>query len=87
MNSFNEIQKLLQDRADCQSRMKLIPYDGSPEIKENSSGKAIITMDEIKEIAMRIKELREKTYEGLKPEVIKYLDNKLIKTVAISASL
>lgn len=41
MNSFNEIQKLLQDRADCQSRMKLIPYDGSPEIKENSSGRYI----------------------------------------------
>ena len=41
MNSFDEIQKLLQDRADCQSRMKLIPYDGSPEIKENSSGRYI----------------------------------------------
>lgn len=37
MNSFEEIQKLLQDRADCQSRIKLIPYDGSPEIKENST--------------------------------------------------
>jgi len=31
----------LQDRAECQSRMKLIPYDGSPEVKENSSGKYI----------------------------------------------
>lgn len=39
MNGFSEIQKLLQDRADCQSRIRLIPYDGSPEIKENASGK------------------------------------------------
>ena len=39
MNSFNEIQSLLQDKADCQARIKLIPYDGNPEIKENASGK------------------------------------------------
>jgi len=41
VDSFSEIQKLLQDRADCLSRISLIPYDGSPEIKENSSGKYI----------------------------------------------
>mgnify|MGYP003326403526 CR=1 FL=1 len=39
MNEFNEIQKLLQDKADYQARINLIPYDGSPEIKENASGK------------------------------------------------
>lgn len=39
MNEFNEIQKLLQDKADYQARINLIPYDGTPEIKENSSGK------------------------------------------------
>ena len=39
MNSFSEIQLLLQERADCQARINLIPYDGNPEIKENSSGK------------------------------------------------
>lgn len=39
MNSFNEIQSLLQDKADCQARINLIPYDGNPEIKENASGK------------------------------------------------
>ncbi len=37
--NFNIIQKLLQERADYQSRLNLIPYDGSPEVKENSSGK------------------------------------------------
>ena len=41
MKSFDDIQKLLQDRADCLSRINLIPYDGSPEIKENSSGRYI----------------------------------------------
>ena len=36
---FSVIQDLLQERADYQARLNLIPYDGSPEIKENSSGK------------------------------------------------
>ena len=37
--NFNIIRDLLQERADYQARLNLIPYDGSPEIKENSSGK------------------------------------------------
>lgn len=39
--SFYTIQRLLQERADYQARLNLIPYDGSPEIKENKSGKYI----------------------------------------------
>ena len=39
MNTFDEIQSLLQDKADIQARINLIPYDGNPEIKENASGK------------------------------------------------
>lgn len=39
MEDFNQIQRLLQEKADCQARINLIPYDGAPEIKENSSGK------------------------------------------------
>ena len=39
MNSFDEIQSLLQDKADIQARINLIPYDGNPEIKETASGK------------------------------------------------
>lgn len=39
MEDFNQIQRLLQKKADCQARINLIPYDGSPEIKENSSGR------------------------------------------------
>ena len=39
MAEFERIQKLLQDKADYQARINLIPYDGSPEIKENKSGK------------------------------------------------
>lgn len=38
-NNFDKVQKLLQEKADFQTRLKLIPYDGSPEIKENRSGK------------------------------------------------
>ena len=39
--SFSIIQNLLQERADYQARLNLLPYDGSPEIKENGSGKYI----------------------------------------------
>lgn len=39
MNQFNEIQELLQEKADYQARLNLIPYDGTPEIKTNESGK------------------------------------------------
>ena len=39
MNEFNEIYLLLQEKADYQARINMIPYDGSPEIKENKSGK------------------------------------------------
>lgn len=39
MSDFDEIQSLLQERADSNARINLIPYDGSPEIKENASGK------------------------------------------------
>ena len=38
-NTFDVIQGLLQEKADYQARLNLIPYDGSPEIKENASGK------------------------------------------------
>lgn len=33
-NNYPEIQELLQQRADYQARLNLLPYDGSPEIKE-----------------------------------------------------
>jgi len=35
-NNYPEIQELLQQRADCQARLNLMPYDGSPEVKEQS---------------------------------------------------
>ena len=41
MEFFDAIQRLLQEKADYQARLNLIPYDGSPEIKENKSGKYI----------------------------------------------
>ncbi len=39
MNNLNEIQELLHRRADCLARLKLLSYDGTPEVKENESGK------------------------------------------------
>ena len=36
---YMEIQELLQQRADLQARLKLLPYDGSPEIKERGEAK------------------------------------------------
>lgn len=39
--SYNDIQELLQQRADYQARLNLIPYDGNPEIKEQNGSKYI----------------------------------------------
>lgn len=39
MNNYPEIQELLEQRADLYARLKLLAYDGTPEIKENKSGK------------------------------------------------
>lgn len=36
---YNEVKELLRDRADLHARLNLLPYDGTPEIKEQSSGK------------------------------------------------
>lgn len=36
---FNEIQELLRSRADLRARLSLMPYDGTPEIKERGNGK------------------------------------------------
>lgn len=35
-NNYPEIRELLQQKADCQARLNLLPYDGSPEIKEQN---------------------------------------------------
>lgn len=37
--NFLEIQELLQQRADYQARLNLMPYDGTPEIKEQGGSK------------------------------------------------
>ena len=37
--NYTEIQELLQQKADIQARLNLIPYDGNPEIKEVSGTK------------------------------------------------
>lgn len=36
---YNEIQELLRSRADLNARLNLMPYDGTPEIKERGNGK------------------------------------------------
>lgn len=36
---YNEIQELLRRRADLHTRLNLMPYDGTPEIKERADGK------------------------------------------------
>ena len=41
MDGYSKIQELLQQKADLQARLKLLPYDGTPEIKEKSGNKYI----------------------------------------------
>lgn len=40
-NNFDLIQELLRQKADLEARLSLFAYDGTPEIKENASGKYI----------------------------------------------
>lgn len=37
--NYPQIQELLHQRADCHARLNLIPYDGTPEVKERDGGK------------------------------------------------
>ena len=39
MPNYAEIEELLQKRADFQARLNIMPYDGSPEIKEQGDKK------------------------------------------------
>ena len=39
MSVFDEIQSALRERADLNARLSLIPYEGTPEIKEVSGQK------------------------------------------------
>ena len=38
-NNYSSIQNLLHQKADCQARLNLLPYDGNPEIKERDGRK------------------------------------------------
>ena len=38
-NDFRTIQELLQQRADYRARLRLLPYDGTPEIKEQNGNR------------------------------------------------
>ena len=40
-NDYLEIQELLHQRADYQARLNILPYDGSPEVKEQGGNKYI----------------------------------------------
>ena len=39
MSNIEDINTLLREKAELEARLRLMPYDGSPEIKENGSGK------------------------------------------------
>ena len=39
--TYNEIQEFLRARADLHARLHLLPYDGTPEIKERGDGKYV----------------------------------------------
>ena len=58
---FNQIQELLRRRADLNARLSLIPYDGTPEIKERGDGKYLY-------IRKRIAGKQTSTYVGIYTE-------------------
>ena len=54
MNDLVKIQALLEDKADCQARLNLLPYDGSPEIKEQNGSRYLYVR---KRIAGKLRQL------------------------------
>ena len=47
MSAFDEIQAALRERADLNARLSLIPYEGTPEIKEVNGQKYLYTRKRI----------------------------------------
>ena len=43
MSAFDEIREELQKKADLQARLNLLPYEGTPEVKEVSGQKYLYT--------------------------------------------
>lgn len=58
---YGEIQELLRSRADMHARLNLMPYDGTPEIKERGDGKYLY-------VRKRIEGKQTSTYVGLYTE-------------------
>ena len=58
---YGEIQELLRRRADLHARLNLMPYDGTPEIKERSSGKYLY-------VRKRVAGRQTSTYVGIYTE-------------------
>ena len=50
MNDLVKIQALLEDKADCQARLNLLPYEGSPEIKEQNGSRYLYVRKRIEKI-------------------------------------
>ena len=61
-NDFFEIQSLLQEKADYQARLDLIPCDGTPEVRESRNGRYLYR----KELTMAIFDGNKLSEEELK---------------------
>lgn len=58
---YSEIQELLRQRADLHARLNLMPYDGTPEIKERGDGKYLY-------VRKRVAGKQTSTYVGIYTE-------------------
>lgn len=70
MNSLSNIQELLRKKADLQTRLSLIPYTGTPEIKENKSGKYLYMRK--RELGKLTSEYVDKFSDGLYQTLLRY---------------
>ncbi len=48
MAIYYEIQKISQERADLQASLKLLPYEGTPEIKEVNNKRYLYIKNNLK---------------------------------------
>ena len=66
MGTYTEIQELLHQKADFQARLNLIPYSGTPEIKERDGKKYLY-------VRSRVGSRQTSTYVGIYSEELHQL--------------
>ena len=80
-HQYAQIQELLHQKADLQARLNLLPYDGTPEIKESGESKYLY-------VRKRVGSRQTSTYVGIYSEelyqLLRDLDINLVEHIIVA---